>query len=103
MATLSLEKLYRDITLIKAAEDGGLKRESMSITGLQSGAFEAKLAEMRKKIADGQNQALAKIDGAVTEGNAKIDAAAEGVKAKVTKEIEDALQEFALTTNGGPA
>ncbi|MDB5607804.1 MAG: hypothetical protein JWP25_4704 [Bradyrhizobium sp.] len=76
--------------------------QPMSITGLQSGAFQAKLAEMRQKMADSQNQALAKIDGAVTDGAAKVDAAVEGVKAKVNKEVEDALQEFATVTNGGP-
>lgn len=75
----------------------------MSITGLQSGAFQAKLAEMRQKVADSQNKGLAKIDAAVTAGVAEMDAAAEGAAAKANKEIADALQEFGLTTNGGPA
>ncbi len=75
----------------------------MSITGLQSGAFQAKLAEMRQKIADKQAQALAKIDGTVTDGLARLEAAADGATAKAHKEIEDALQEFAEHTNGGPA
>ncbi len=74
----------------------------MSITGLQSGAFQSKLAEMRQKIAEKQAQALAKIDGTVTDGLARIEAAAAGATAKATKEIEDALQEFAEHTNGGP-
>jgi hypothetical protein len=75
----------------------------MSITGLQSGAFQAKLAEMRQKIADSQAKGLAKIDAAVTAGAAELDAAADGAAAKANKEIADALQEFGLTTNGGPA
>jgi hypothetical protein len=75
----------------------------MSITGLQSGAFQAKLAEMRQKIANSQAAGLAKIDAAVTDGAAQLDAAAEGAAAKANKEISDALQEFGLTTNGGPA
>lgn len=76
---------------------------SMSITGLQSGAFQAKLAEMRQKIANSQAQGLAKIDAAVTAGAAELDAAADNAAAKANKEIADALQEFGLTTNGGPA
>lgn len=75
----------------------------MSITGIQSGTFQAKLAEMKQKMVEKQNLALSKIDGKVTEGGAKMDAAVDGVTAKMDKEIEDALHEFALTTNGGPA
>lgn len=74
-----------------------------NITGLLSGAFKDKLAEMRLKIADRQKQALAKIDGAVMNGAMKIEAAAEDVASKVDKEISAALQEFAQHTNGGPA
>jgi hypothetical protein len=75
----------------------------MSITGLQSGAFQEKLAEMRQKIANAQAQGLSKIDGVVTAGTAKLDEAAQGAAAKAQKEIDDALQEFATMTNGGPA
>lgn len=75
----------------------------MSITGLQQGAFQAKLAEMRQKVADSQANGLTKIDRVVTAGIAELDAAAEGAAAKANKEIADALQEFGLTTNGGPA
>ena len=75
----------------------------MSITGIQSGAFQAKLAEMRQKMADQQAQALAKIDGAVAAGGAQLHAATDGAVAKVNSEVADALHEFGLTTNGGPA
>lgn len=74
----------------------------MSVTGIQSGAFESKLADMRKKLADRMTQGLAKIDMAAETGAAKMDAAVEGIVAKVDKEIEDKLQEFATMTNGGP-
>lgn len=79
------------------------KATPMSITGIQSGAFQAKLAEMRKKIADKQTEALTKIDGAVTSGAAKMHAAVDDVIAKADKEVDAALHEFAQFTNGGPA
>lgn len=101
--------------LIKAKEGGTplpvvemnksavIERKPMSITGIQSGAFQAKLAEMRQKIADKQTEALTKIDGAVASGAAKMHAAVDGVIAKADKEVDDALHEFAQFTNGGPA
>jgi hypothetical protein len=79
------------------------EQKSMSITGIESGAFEAKLAAMRKKLADRLSQGLTKIDGAAEAGAARMDAAVDGIVAKVDKEIEDKLQEFATLTNGGPA
>lgn len=78
------------------------KRQNMSITGLKSGAFEAKLAEMKQKLIDKQMQGLAKIDGAERAAAVKIDAATSGAAAKIDKEVEDALAEFAAFTNGGP-
>jgi hypothetical protein len=79
------------------------EKSTMSVTGIQSGAFEAKLADMRKKLSDRLTQGLSKIDGAAEAGAAKMDAAVDGIVAKVDKEIEDKLQEFATLTNGGPA
>lgn len=78
------------------------KVEIMSITGIQSGAFQSKLAEMRQKMGDKQASALAKIDNTVTAGMAQLDAAADNAATKAQKEIDDALQEFATFTNGGP-
>lgn len=78
-------------------------RKPMSVTGIQSGAFQAKLAEMRQKIADKQNQALSKIDTAVTSGGAKMDAAVDDVIAKADKEVDAAVHEFAQFTNGPEA
>lgn len=74
-----------------------------NITGLQSGAFEDALAQMRQQFADRQKRAVGKILNAVDAGAAKMDAAADQVAAKVDKEISAALQEFAQHTNGGPA
>ena len=73
-----------------------------NITGLQSGVFQAKLSELRKRVADAQTQGLAKIDSAVTTGAAKMDAAVADVTNKVDKEISAALQEFAQFSNGAP-
>lgn len=75
----------------------------MSITGLQAGAFEAKLAQIKKTIADKQSQGLAKIDTTVAAEAAKLEAAVDGVTAKISKEVDDQLAEFAAYTNGGPA
>lgn len=74
-----------------------------NITGIQAGAFQSKLVEMRQKIADKQNEALTKIDGAVASGAAKMAAAVDDVVLKADKEVDAALHEFAEFTNGGPA
>jgi molybdopterin-biosynthesis enzyme MoeA-like protein len=79
------------------------EEKPMSITGLQEGAFQAKLAEMRKKIAETQLNSLSHMDSVVSAGTAKIEEAAKKAAAKAQKEIDDALQEFATMTNGGPA
>jgi hypothetical protein len=79
------------------------EREPMSITGLQSGAFKEELAKMKQKLLDEQMQGLAQINGASQEAAAKIQAATSGAAAKIKSEVEDAMQEFAEFTNGGPA
>lgn len=83
--------------IIQSAE-----KSPMSVTGIQSGTFETKLADMRKKLADRLTQGLTKIDTAAEAGAAKMDAAVDGIVAKVEKEIDDKLQEFATISNGGP-
>lgn len=80
-----------------------IEKPAMSVTGIQSGTFQAALAKMREELAGHQNEAIADIKGSVTEAGAKMKEAAQSVRAKVYKEVEDALQEFATTTNGGPA
>lgn len=79
------------------------EKPNMSVTGIQNGAFEAKLAEMRKKLSDRLTQGLTKIDTAAEAGAARMEAAVDGIVAKVEKEIDDKLQEFATMSNGGPA
>lgn len=79
------------------------EKPKMSVTGLQSGAFKAKLAEMKQKMLDAQNQGLAQVDAAQTEAKNEIDTAIAGVASKIKSEVADALQEFSEFTNGGPA
>lgn len=74
----------------------------MSITGLQSGAFQSKLEEIKKRIADKQTAGLAKIEGSIASGAAKLDQAVDGVTAKMDAEVDAQLAEFAQFTNGGP-
>jgi hypothetical protein len=101
----SIEVLETDtVADIKAKLANPFEKKTMSITGLKSGAFQDMLAQMRKEIADAQNQGVAD-----EHGNAKDQAAAEikttisGVKDKIKSEVADALQEFSEFTNGGPA
>lgn len=91
------------VTLSPATPPPTTETSIMSITGIQSGAFEAKLEAMRKKLSDRLNHGLTKIDGAAEAGAAKMDAAVDNIVAKVDAEIDDKLQEFAQMTNGGPA
>lgn len=88
---------------IKAKLSNPFEGKPMSITGFQSGAFEAKMAEIKQRMVDKQAQGLAKIDGKVTAGAAKLDEAVDGVAAKIDAEVDAQLAEFAKFTNGGPA
>jgi hypothetical protein len=76
---------------------------SMSITGLQGGAFQAALTQLKQRMADKQNSAVASIAAGMAAGESKIDAAVSGVTAKIDAEVSEALQEFSTFTNGGPA
>jgi hypothetical protein len=73
-----------------------------NVTGLQFGAFQSALGQIRERIAAKQTQAINKIVGTVTEGEARIEAAGHAMATKIDKEISAALQEFAQHTNGGP-
>lgn len=75
----------------------------MSVTGITHGAIEAKLAEIKKKAQARLAAGLARVDTAHDAGLAKVDAALDDVVEKINKEIDDQIQEFAQTTNGGPA
>jgi tagatose-1,6-bisphosphate aldolase non-catalytic subunit AgaZ/GatZ len=78
-------------------------KRTMSITGLQSGAFRAMLDEMKAEIAAAQNDGVAQVKAAKDEAKTEISTTIANVKAKVKSEVADALQEFAAFTNGGPA
>lgn len=72
----------------------------MSITGLQSGAFQTMLAEMRKDIAAAQTQGVSDVMAAKDAATKDIKTTIAGVKEKIKSEVSDALQEFAQFTNG---
>lgn len=74
----------------------------MSITGLQQGSIQAKLAEIKHKAQARQAAGIAKIEAKHSEGLAKVDAAMDDVARKIDKEVDATLQEFAEFTNGGP-
>ena len=80
-----------------------INRTNMGITGLQSGAFQGALTQLKQRMVDKQNSAVASITAGITAGEAKIDAAVKGVTDKIDAEVSDALQEFATFTNGAPA
>jgi hypothetical protein len=95
------EQIAAEIERIRGRQKPN-EKPKMSITGIEPGIFEAKIAEMKKKLADRLNGGLAKIDSAAEAGAVKMEAAVDGVVAKVDKDIEDKLAEFAQFTNGGP-
>jgi hypothetical protein len=76
---------------------------SMSITGITQGTIAAKLARIKEKAQDRLNAKLAEVDTAHDAGLARVDAALDDVVEKINREIDDQIQEFAATTNGGPA
>jgi hypothetical protein len=75
---------------------------AMSITGYAPGAIQAKLDALKQKAAERRSQSMAKLDGADAK-LASVDTAIEAYAAQLEKEADDALQEFAVHTNGGPA
>lgn len=74
----------------------------MSITGYEPGTIQAKLAEIKQKAAERRRQSLDKLDAAFA-NTGKVDELIEAQAAQIDKETNDALQEFAQHTNGGPA
>jgi hypothetical protein len=78
------------------------KPKPMSITGFEPGAIQARLAAIKQGAADRRTAAMAKLDGADAK-LASVDEAIEQYAAKIEKEADDALQEFAEHTNGAPA
>src|SRR6185312_2210756 len=82
----SQQRIDANLDKIPLAESHN-ERAVMSVTGIQSGAFQAQLEAMRKKLSDRLTQGLTKIDGAAEAGAQKMEAAVDGIVAKVDKEI----------------
>ena len=78
------------------------EKKSMSITGLEPGSIQAKLAEIKQKAKQRQMDGLAKIEAAYAAGVSKVDAEMEKAVQKINKEVDDSLHEFAQFTNGAP-
>lgn len=74
----------------------------MSVTGLQQGSIQSKLAEIKQRAQQRLADGVAKIDAAHEQGLAKVEAEMDKVVQKINKEIDDQLHEFAQSTNGGP-
>lgn len=75
---------------------------TMSFTGFQPGAIRAALDAAKQKSQGKLNAAMAKLAEAQTKAEA-VPEAIHQVAAKMEKEADDALQELAQFTNGGPA
>jgi hypothetical protein len=74
----------------------------MSITGFEPGAIQARLDALKKRATARRAQSMSKLDAADAKV-ASVDYAIERVAAQIEKEADDAMQEFATHTNGGPA
>ena len=96
------ENLYREIALYQAAEDiAKPKARPMTITGYEPGAISAKLAAIKQRAQMRRSDAFGKLEAADAKA-ATVDAELEKVAAAIEKEADDAMQEFAPHTNGGP-
>lgn len=74
---------------------------TMTFTGFQPGAIKAAIEEAKAKAASDMHGAMANLAEAQTKA-ATVPAAVNQVAAKMAKEADDALQELASFTNGGP-
>lgn len=74
----------------------------MSITGFQPGAIKAAIDAAKQKSQDQLTAAMQKLSDAQTKAQSVPDAIHQ-VAAQMEKEADDALQELATFTNGGPA
>lgn len=73
----------------------------MSITGFQPGAIKAAINAAKQKSQDQLTAAMQKLADAQTKAQSVPDAIHQ-VAAQMEKEADDALQELATFTNGGP-
>jgi hypothetical protein len=99
-------RLEKDIAVTVATDIAIPQRQSkavtMSITGYQPGSIKARLEDLKARSASRRAGAWDKVAAADAKA-AGVDAQIEQVAAQIEKEADDALQEFATFTNGGPA
>jgi hypothetical protein len=74
----------------------------MSISGYEPGAIRARLEAIKKTGKERRDEAIAKLDDAGKKHEA-VSEEIERVAVQLEKEADDALQEFAEFSNGGPA
>lgn len=86
------------IVYANKTEEQPSEKPKMSITGLQAGAVKAAIQAAK----DRQAQSLTKLAGAASKVVSVSDAM-DQVSTTMEKEADDALQELAQFTNGGPA
>lgn len=87
-----------------ALENPFIKTENtkMSVTGYKPGAIKAALEAAKKQAQEELTAAMGTLSEAQVKA-AEVPAAIKAVAGQIKKEAEDALQEFAEYTNGGPA
>ena len=73
----------------------------MTISGYEPGSIREKLSALKEKGRQRRDAALAKLDDAGKKHEA-VSEEIEKIAAQIEKEADDALQEFASFTNGGP-
>lgn len=98
----ALAKVDQAVAIIQQPKPN-TETKRMSVSGLTHGILQTKLAELRQRGQDRLAAGVAKIDAAHNQGLAKVDAAMDDISKKIDKEIDDTIQEFAESTNGGPA
>jgi ribosomal 50S subunit-associated protein YjgA (DUF615 family) len=74
----------------------------MSISGYEPGAIKAKMAAIKERGKQRRDEAIAKLEGAGQKHEA-VSEEIERIATQLEKEADDALQEFAESSNGGPA
>jgi hypothetical protein len=86
-----------------ALQNPWIKTENtkVSISGYQPGAIRDRLNALKEKGRQRRDEALSKLDDAGKKHEA-VSAEIEQIASKLEKEADDALQEFAEFSNGGP-
>jgi ribosomal 50S subunit-associated protein YjgA (DUF615 family) len=74
----------------------------MSISGYEPGAIKAKMAAIKERGKQRRDEAIAKLEGAGQKHEA-VSEEIERIATQLEKEADDALQEFAESSNGPPA